>query len=509
MVIARKVRSAANLLRTKGLADVAELTRIRIAEAYRAHRPLPADPASRARLLAAMLNRHRLTSQAVVLPEHLAGASEAILGPYLRHRLSETTAAVARQGPRRLRPIEAVVAADCLLMLWDFPGIDAALPDWTAAVAGTPFAERVAQVGRRASLRLGRLSDAARDIDALGADVGSLLLRGDILDALGRLDEARAAYEAAIRRDGSSAEARLHYGFNLMKAGHVRDGLASWSAAEGLFGHYPLRRPTPQWVGEPLGARRLMVLFEHGLGDMIQVARFLPRLLAREPEATIMARLPAPLAGLMERAFPAVTFVTEEAREPDYDVFVPSMQLAAVLDAPDLEPRAGYVDLGSPTVRRSAGRPRVGVCWRGHPRLYEFTRSVPLDAFAALFAERDIDFVVLLNRLTPDEQARLAGEANVAVPSIRDFVDLAALVASCDLVVSVDTAVVHLAGAGGAPTLLLSRPDACWRWGTSGSEGPWYSSIEVLRHSGDMDWPHLLADAAERIRARLVAPAAA
>ena len=60
---------------------------------------------------------------------------------------------------------------------------------------------------------------------------------------------------------------------------------------------------------------------------------------------------------------------------------------------------------------------------------------------------------------------------------------------------------VPLAGAGGVPTLLLSRPDSCWRWGAEGARGPWYDTVEVLRHGGDMDWPRLLDAAASRIAA--------
>ncbi len=507
MLLARKLKSAAVMLRRKGLSDVADLTRIRAAQLLLTHRLLPSDPARRARILGAVLNRHSLASAVTVGAADLAGLRDAVLVPYLRHRFTEAAAAAGRLGA--LSAIEVAILADCLLTTWDFHGIAEALPGWNQAVAGTPFALRVAQVGRRAALRLGRLAAAADGIDREGDDLGSLVLRGDVRDAMGHMDGARAAYEAAIRRDGSDPQAREGYAFHLMKAGRLRDGLAEWSAADALSGTYPLRRHRPHWAGEPLGARRLMVLFEHGLGDMLQVARFLPRLTAREPDATLLGRVPAPLAGLMARAFPRVSFVTEDEREPDYDLFVPSMQLAAVLDAPDLEPRGRYIDLGVPAPRPPAGRPRVGICWRGHPRQYDLTRSVPLDLFARLFASREVDFTVLLNRLTPEEAARLAAFPAVAVPSIRDFVDLASLVASCDLVVTVDTAVVHLAGAGGVPTLLLSRPDSCWRWGVSGSDGPWYDTVEVLRHGGDMDWPRVLDAAAERIRARCLRLAAA
>ena len=507
MLLARKLKSAAVMLRRKGLSDVADLTRLRAAEFLLTHRVLPSDPARRARMLGAMLNRRSLASAVTVGASDLAGLRDAVAVPYLRHGFAAAAAAAGSLGP--LRAIEVAILADCLMRTWDFRGIAEALPDWTQTVAGTPFALRVAQVGRRAALRLGRLGDAADGIDREGDDLGSLVLRGDVYDALGHMDEARAAYEAAIHRDGTDPQAREGYAFHLMKSGRVRDGLAQWSAADALSGTYPLRRHRPHWAGEPLGARRLMVLFEHGLGDMLQVARFLPRLAAREPEARLLGRVPAPVAGLMTRAFPRVSFVTEDEREPDYDLFVPSMQLAAVLDAPDLEPRGRYIDLGTPAPRPSAGRPRVGVCWRGHPRQFDLTRSIPLDLFARLFAAREVDFTVLLNRLTPEEGARLAAFPAVDVPPIRDFVDLASLVASCDLVVTVDTAVVHLAGAGGVPTLLLARPDTCWRWGVSGSEGPWYASVEVLRHGGDLDWPRLLAAAAGRIRDRCLAPAAA
>ncbi len=507
MLLARKISSAAVVLRTRGVAGVAELARIRADEVYRTRRPVPTDPRRRARLIEAMLNRGRSVAATAVGIEDLAGAHDCVLVPYVRYRFAEAAAAARELGD--LRAVEVAVLADCMMSVWDFGGVAAALPAWTEAVAGTPFARRIEQTGRRAALRLGRLDDAARDIEAIGDDVGALVLRGDVFDAMGRMDEACIAYEGAIRRDGTNSDARLSYAFHLMKRGRIRDGLASWGVADALLGVYPLRRHRPHWAGEPLGRRRLMILFEHGLGDMIQVARFVPRLLEREPDAIVLGRVPAPLVGLMARAFPGIRFVTEDEREPDYDLFVPAMQLAAVTDAPDLTPRSGYIDLGPRATRAPGARPRIGICWRGHPRQYEATRSVPLDRFAALCDRRDADFVVLLNRLTPAETARLAGEANVEVPPIRDFLDLASLVASCDLVVTVDTAIVHLAGAGGVPTVLLSRPDSCWRWGASGERGPWYDTVEVLRHPGDLDWPTLLAAAAERIDQHCPARAAA
>ncbi len=499
MILIRKLRSAARLYRRAGISDVAHLLTSKMTGLARAHRTIPSDPVRCAKMLTKMLNGWSGLSRLVVTDRDVGNVRDVLLSPYLRHRRAEVMKSAQALGV--LYPLEIVIVADCLLAASDFKRLCEEMTAWVSAVRGTPFARRIAQIECRTALRLGRLRDAVATLEADPSDLGSLLLRGDVLDAAGRMDEARVAYEAAIRHNDTDPYAREVYGFHLMKVGRVRDGLASWAAAERLMGKYPLRRYRPQWNGEALGRRRLMVLFEHGLGDMIQMARFLPRLLAREPDATVFARLPAPLLGVMARQFPRVRFVHEDEREPDYDLFVPSMHLAVVLDAPDLEPRARYLDLGMPAPRRSE-RLQVGVCWRGHPRHYEATRSISLDTFAALFNAREVDFTVLLNRLTPEETIRIGDEPNVATPPIRDFVDLASIMASCDLVVSVDTAVVHLAGAGGFPTLLLSRPDSCWRWGPAGPEGLWYESVKVLRHDGDMDWPRLLDLAAECIRSR-------
>ena len=451
-----------------------------------------------------MLNRWSGFSPVTATLDDHDNVRASILTPYLHHRFAEVVAAVdAAKAEASLLPLEVVVLADCLSELWEYRRIEANLRAWTAAVDGTPYADRMIQVGRRAALRMGRLTVAARDIEQSGEDLASLVLRGEVYDALGRMEDAEAALAAAVRRDGSNSYARLIYGFHLLKAGCILEGLSNWSASDSLSGSYPLRRYRPSWSGEPLGSRHLLVVFEHGLGDMIQMSRFLPRLRAREPRAVITGRVPTPLAGLLARAFPTITFITEDEREPDYDLFVPSMQLPAALDAADLEPRNRYIDLEVPHPDlpiRPLSQPdrRIGICWRGHPRQFDLTRSIPLDLFASLFQIPDVEFVVLLNSLTAEEESVLLDMDRVAIPRIRDFLDLAAEIGTCDLVVSVDTAVPHLAAAGGVPVLLLSRPDACWRWGSSGPS-PWYEAVEVLRHGGDMDWPGVLAEAAARI----------
>ena len=500
MVLARKLKSAVQLYRRRGFADVSELAQARTAALYQAFRPLPTSPGRRALMLAATLNRFSGVSRLAIDVADVEQVRPALLFPYMRYHFAET-ALVATQF-HDLRPVETAIVADCQFANWAFRESDEALPAWTASVAGTKFERRIAQTARRIALRLGRLHEAARGLEHDGIDAGAMLLRAEVYDALDRMEEASAAFEAAVHRMSSDPYARRQQGFHQLKSGRVLQGLASWSVADTLDGFYPLRRRRPQWTGEPLGSRHLLVVFEHGLGDMIQMARFLPRLKAQHPDAALMASVPAPLAGLLARNYPDVSFTTIEDREPAYDLFVPSMHLPAVLDATDLEPRNRYIDLGAPSLPR-ADRPRVGVCWRGHPRQYEATRSILLEMFASLFDAPDFDFVVLLNRLTAEERRMLSAIDRVTIPTIHDFSDLAAVVASCDVVVSVDTAVPHLAAAGGVPVLLLSRPDSCWRWGAASSSSPWYETVEVLRHSGDMNWPNMLVAAKDRLHALL------
>ncbi len=171
MKLGRKLQSAIGLCRRRGVATLVEHAYNRGMVTYQSHRPLPLDPIRRARMLADVLNRWGGLSSVPVSAEDLVGARNSVLDFYLRHHFAAAAAASAELGV--LRPIEAAVAADSFLASWDYHKIAAALPAWTAVAAGTPFAARVAQVGRRAALRLGRLGDAAADHRKRSAKTGA------------------------------------------------------------------------------------------------------------------------------------------------------------------------------------------------------------------------------------------------------------------------------------------------------------------------------------------------
>ena len=225
MFIARKLRSAVRLYRRQGMPGVEHVARVNALALYRSHRPIPPDRARRARMLSFMLNRWSGLSPVAPSLEPHDEVRVSVLVPFLRHRFAEAVAAVhAADVEAALRPLEIVILADCLIELWEYSRIAANLRTWTAAVEGTPYAHRIAQVGRRAALRMGRLTVAARDIEQGGDDLASLILRGEVFDALGRTDDAGAALAAAVHRDGSNSYARLIYGFHLLKTGRIHEG---------------------------------------------------------------------------------------------------------------------------------------------------------------------------------------------------------------------------------------------------------------------------------------------
>ena len=509
MILARKLQSAVRLDRRDGLSTVAELAWDQSRGFLEANAIVPRGAKQQAALLSRVFNgcsEHSAVNFGMV---DVKGCRPDLLFPYLRRQFFDVIQVEVDLA--RLRPTEIAIMADSMFRRWEFKRLDACLPIWQDRLAGTKFAPVLAQLTRRVSLRLGRLTEAADGLSASDGDMADFLLRGEIFDAQGRMEEAHAAFRGAIHRQSSDAALRLQYAFHLLKRGDLAGGLENWGLADRLMGSYPLRKRRLQWSGEDLGGRSLMVVFEHGLGDMIQMSRFLLPLQQAHPRADVIGCVPRPLVGFLERAFPTVRFIAAEHEEPYYDFYIPSFQLPLVLETESLEPTGGYVELDhfeSAGPDRS-GRKRVGICWRGHPRQYEFTRSVPVESFARLFDQADTDFVVLLNKLTSAEESFLERFDNVLRPDIVDFVGLGALVADCDLVISVDTAVVHVAGAGGKPVLMLSRPDACWRWGTEGPQSPWYSSVEVLRHPGDMNWDAVLAEAERRMRDRLFVAEAA
>lgn len=291
--------------------------------------------------------------------------------------------------------------------------------------------------------------------------------------------------------------ARDYYpeGFRLVEARYEMPEIAS------VFGAALLARP--RWQGEKLVGRRLLVWGEQGYGDLIMMSRYFP-LLAEMGAEIVVVCLDAAIP-LLQANFPRCRFVAGGAGQPpvDFDLWTGLMSLpfhftttAYTVPAPEgylrvPEEHASYwkvrcAELGRP------GLPRIGIAWSGNPsHRYDHRRSIAADAvFDWLRQLANVDFYALQTAV-PDSRP---GNLYDLSTEMLTFADTAAVIDEMDLVITVDTSVVHIAGALGRPTWLLLPNRYEWRWSLDGESNYWYGAVRVLRQSSHGDWPGLLEE---------------
>lgn len=345
--------------------------------------------------------------------------------------------------------------------------------------------------------------------------------------ALGRWDEAEAGYRAALQADPDDLRSRYNLACLLLARGRYEEG---WALHEvRTTPSFPLRdtRPppvdAPRWTGGPLAGRRLLVWPEQGLGDEIQFARYLA---ARDwaPGAHLTLACRPALLGLFAASGLADEVLASNnpaLRERRFDAWTYAMSLPwhagtrlDTVPAPRPYLRAPAEHAARWQARLPAadgGSLRVGLVWKGAPgHANDRHRSLPgLAALRPLWqADPRLHFVALQKGAGEDE-AREPPAGQPLRPlggAIEDFADSAAIVARLDLVICVDTAIAHLAGALGTPCwALLPATDTDWRWLLDRDDSPWYPGVlRLFRQRRAGDWP----DVIERVRAALTVWAA-
>ena len=362
-------------------------------------------------------------------------------------------------------------------------------------------------------------------------DLGNVLLDRD------RVPEAVAAYQRAVALRPGFALAHNHLGVALRMAGdaagaeagfrealrlqpdyaaaaynlatlHLVEGryAEGWEGFEARLRAFPVpSRAAPTWRGGTLRGQVLLVHAEQGMGDTIQFCRYLRLIPARHgvlfevPPA--LARLLAGLEGVDRLV------VAEDGPVPPHDLQVPLMSLPHLL-----RPRWGEVPGGVPYLRapaaevahwrgRLAALPGllVGIAWAGNPAYpNDRRRSMPLATLATLADLPGVALVSLQKGAAAAELAALPPWRTVHdwTAELGDFAATAALIEALDLVIAVDTAVVHLAGALGRPVWLLNRFDPCWRWLHDRADSPWYPSLRQFRQPRLGDWEGVMAQVA-------------
>ena len=317
---------------------------------------------------------------------------------------------------------------------------------------------------------------------------------GDLFSMVGLIDEAIVALDRAIELNPDYRDARFNCSLALLVRGDYARAWPLYEARKGIL-NKKLNFSHPMWDGGPIEGRRLLIHAEQGLGDTIQFVRYAELAAARG--AQVILECQESLFELLRGVKGVSEIVKAGDPLPPFDVHVPMLSQPLLFQTTrrTIPGRVPYLSadpkrretwqglIGSPAENRR----RVGLAWAGnseHSRNH--VRSMSLEALLPLFSVEEIDFYNLQIGPEAEQIPKLPNPAAMInlTSHIKDFADTAALMMELDLIVSVDTAVAHLAGALGRPvwTLIPFVPD--WRWGLAEIEGdksPWYPTMQLFR----------------------------
>jgi tetratricopeptide (TPR) repeat protein len=332
-------------------------------------------------------------------------------------------------------------------------------------------------------------------------------LAGALADA-GRYDESIASSRRAIELSPDNAAAHWNLAMMLLLKG---DFAAGW--VEGEWRWQVINKPhgltQPQWKGEALEGRTILLHAEQGRGDTIQFVRYVPMVAARG--GRVILRCQRELVRLFSGLPGVHRVIASDDPLPPFDLHCPlmSLPLAFGTERSTIPESRGYLRADESLVKAwsarlspNASRLRVGLAWAGNPEHQnDRNRSIALATLGPLADVGGVEWYSLQKGPAREQiqavpQLRLIDQTN----ELADFADTAALVANLDLVLAVDTAVAHLSAAMGRRTWLLLPFVPDWRWLLDRDDSPWYPTARLLRQPTAGDWASVLRDVAEHLR---------
>jgi Tetratricopeptide repeat/Glycosyltransferase family 9 (heptosyltransferase) len=335
--------------------------------------------------------------------------------------------------------------------------------------------------------------------------------RGLALAAKGRNREAIAAFTRAIEINPGYADARFHRALAYLVVGDFAVGWDEyeWRWAVGKARTVRPDFPMPDWNGEPLAGKGIYLYIEQGFGDAIMFARYAPLVAARG--ATVLFCVRPPLKALLA-GMPGVTVGVPGDRGPKCDYMCPLLSLPRILktniesipaDVPYIHAPPDRIEKWQGRIPRD-GRLKVGIVWAGgRDFVADRWRTIGFERLAPLLGNPRVCYVSLHAELREDDAALMAAHPEIVQfgSELEDFADTAAVISQLDLVISVDTAVAHLAGAMAKPVwiMLPSAPD--WRWLLGRDDSPWYPTARLFRQTKLGEWDGVIA----RVRDALAA----
>jgi hypothetical protein len=326
--------------------------------------------------------------------------------------------------------------------------------------------------------------------------------RAGTLEQLHQYEQAEIEYGRALKLKPDFAEARFNLGMLLLSAGRYTEGWQYYEARSEVFGEHG-QLPFPQWYGEDLSGKTLLLLPEQGYGDTIQFIRYVPLLKTRGAEKISVICKPAmvPLLRSVE-GIDALVSDPQALHVHDYWASLMSLPLRMGTTVEAIPAKIPYVGVFTNRLEMWQARLpgdglRVGLVWKGNAE-HDNDAQRSLSHFSDLAPLWSVSGIRFISLQVGDAETQ-ADECKVLQPAlclgseIRDFGDTAAIVAQLNLVICVDTAIAHVAGAlGVACWLMLPQTGVDWRWHRTGTGSPWYPNDMYLFRQGPAGWPALI-----------------
>lgn len=344
--------------------------------------------------------------------------------------------------------------------------------------------------------------------------------KGLLLKDMGRMEEARDCFAQAVTLTPEMAVACYNLGTTQLQLGDWIDGWenyeARWmgnnEAQKGLLEKPP--ELLPNWNGEAnTETQSLLVLTEQGAGDNLQFSRYLT--LATQRFAKIGFVCPWPLLRLMESSFGdkivLLSSIPKDTAGWHWQCSLMSLPRVFRTQAEAIPATTPY--LAVPLLAQARWRTRlehaaperlrVGIAWAGNKSyVHDTRRSLSFEQILPLLRDQQVTWINLQVRMASDRPPVIPAEIDWLdwTTELADFADTAALVANLDLVISIDSAMAHLAGALARPTWLLNRFEGEWRWLKDRDDSPWYPQMRIFTQPRFGDWNRVIEAVAKALR---------
>ena len=331
-------------------------------------------------------------------------------------------------------------------------------------------------------------------------------------------NHARQHFEKAIALDPQMVSARISLATTTLMQGDFDTGWRAYRwrfKDETTLGYtYPGRFHLPRWQGETFRHKRLLVHAEQGLGDTIQFARFLPQVKALGGEVIFQVQdVLRPLFNNFSGVDRLECLPAHQPEKPAAELYVPLLDLPLCLGTTldSIPAQMPYLQAVPEKVshwreRLKADKMKIGIVWQGNPNHFnDRKRSIPVDYFLELSRNPDIQLYSLQKTMTAEELQYLStwNQITRLDHELKNFDDTAAAIACLDLVISVDTAVAHLAGAMDQPVWVMLPFIPDWRWMLGRADTPWYPSMTLFRQPVANNWAPVITAIQEKIKSLL------